>query len=99
MTSVYSFRTSDATGSASGILRTQSDIGETLNEIDAALKRLHPQWEASESDMYQEMMAKWQEGAEGLRSVLTEVREVLLKTRDGNSEVRSAVQQVLDQTH
>lgn len=94
----YSFRTSDGTGTAADILSIQSRIGETLDAIDQALADLVPAWEATEADSYQEVMASWSEGARGLRSVLTDVREALLATRDGNTELRTAIQGVLDET-
>ncbi|WP_257203429.1 WXG100 family type VII secretion target [Corynebacterium cystitidis] len=94
----FSLSTGDCTDSAAKILHVQARIRDTLDDIEQSLTDLQPHWEASESDLYQQIMASWVEGAEGLRSVLTDVRSALLATRDGNSELRAAIQELLNNT-
>ncbi len=94
----FSLSTGDCTDSAAKILHVQARIRDTLDDIEQSLTDLQPHWEASESDLYQQIMASWVEGAEGLRGVLTDVRSALVTTRDGNSELRTAIQGILNNT-
>lgn len=97
MSSVFSFGTSDAEGSASEILSVQAAMIDTMDAIGQSVDKLRPDWVSSESDQYQEIISKWQEGAAGIRDILKDVSETLTAVKDGNTELRKGIDELLQQ--
>lgn len=95
---VYAFRDSTATQAQADIRSTMESIRSFLAEIGEAIERLRPEWTADEADAYYESITKWKEGAEGINNILNDVEKALNDMQDGNSSLRDAITQVLDET-
>ncbi|WP_257203050.1 WXG100 family type VII secretion target [Corynebacterium cystitidis] len=91
MARFYSFTTSTGDTSAQAILNVQSDIRSTLDTLERQVHTLAAQWLGSESEEYQDLIRKWNSGAEGIRSQLTIVVSGLNQFSDGNTELRTSI--------
>ncbi|WP_373370151.1 WXG100 family type VII secretion target [Corynebacterium cystitidis] len=92
----YAFRDSTAVDSAQGILRTQQEIRATLTAIDNDVRQLASQWEASESDQYQSLIARWQAAADEIRSLLSSVEGALTSFGAENAGMRTGITSRID---
>lgn len=96
--SMYKFTDSASDNAKKDFIRIKIAIGEALESIDNSVESLKSQWDASEAETYFEIIKNWKEGAAGLQSVLGNIRDTLDGIQKGNTELRSGISQILDET-
>lgn len=97
MTSVFSFRTSTANTSSQGIRNVMRDIRSTIWDINRDVRNLRPEWDGSESDLYNDAASEWRKAAHQVNNILNEVAKALDEVDKGNTAVRDEVQKALDE--
>ncbi|MDO4632066.1 MAG: hypothetical protein Q4A82_07275 [Corynebacterium sp.] len=98
MADVFAFRDSTSIAAESDILSTMENIKETLETNRKAINTLKPEWVAVEADAYYAAISKWNEGAEGLASVLKSVEQTLAHVRNETGDLKHAIKSILDAT-
>ena len=97
MSDVFSFRTSTAHASSRDIRTVMEDIRSTIWDIHSDVLALRPDWEGSESDLYDTASRERRKAAHEVNNILKDVAHVLDEVDKGNTMMRDEIQKALDE--
>ncbi|MDO5670443.1 MAG: hypothetical protein Q4G50_10595 [Corynebacterium sp.] len=95
---VYAFTDSLADDSNASAADTATSIGEIIEAMDGQMENLRPEWVAVEADAYYELNLQIRQGLAGMSSILGDMKKALEAFQDGNTQVRTAIMEVLEST-
>ncbi|MDO5669807.1 MAG: hypothetical protein Q4G50_07370 [Corynebacterium sp.] len=95
---VYAFTDSLADDSNSSASDTATSIAETIEAMDLQMETLRPEWVAVEADAYYELNQQIRSGLGSMSSILRDMKRALETFQTGNTEVRTAIVEVLEST-
>ncbi len=97
-TDVFAFRNSTAETSEGGIISVMNEMKVTITDLRSGVSNLEPHWIADEADAYYECARKFNDSADDVVGILSNIEEVLEGVRNGTKDLRKGIWDILSES-